>query len=513
MVANLNDSTNKTETWLGWDSALLELLLDANTGANAIGFALGRVIAERAAQGHDVRFACQLYFYHETEDTYRLVGTWTQDALDEDSVTPSGEWVKDGQTQLTRSFLGAGSESPNEIFLPLETATGVWGFFVFRATTGKLASIRDESLYFLGRIGGSVLEKLLESERAANAHTALGSAMRHLECVLSLAEEAILLVDTHGRIQVASEAVGTQLGRYPEDVVGRQLIDLVAPEAHGVLRGSLKQVADHSERVSREIPVIFGDASRPIQLVFQRVQPGSESEPGILVRFRSTERGSAEWWDDAETSRREIESVREKTRSFGSYLKLLRDEVKPKGRREELFRSLEVRLEALQAQADLHGVSEQFRHDALEWRDRPAKIEALFEKARSRVAARLEERNVSLDVDMGDSVPWVRVDSEQWALAVSVILDCASESARGTSLRVEAARKAGSRVELRVTPAGPSGASRTPGEIGDGLVLARKVIEHYGGKLNLEWQPDGRLAVDFDIPAEVGAESEREEAA
>ena len=71
--------------WAGWDASMLDALLDSETGPDAIGFTLARVLATRLLPSPAARFRFRLYRYCHETGTYEFVGAWNERCLEEDA--------------------------------------------------------------------------------------------------------------------------------------------------------------------------------------------------------------------------------------------------------------------------------------------------------------------------------------------------------------------------------------------------------------------------------------------
>ncbi|MFN2269431.1 MAG: sensor histidine kinase [Anaerolineae bacterium] len=130
------------------------------------------------------------------------------------------------------------------------------------------------------------------------------------------------------------------------------------------------------------------------------------------------------------------------------------------------------------------------------------------------------ERGVALNLEVGDSLPEVRIDPGRMAQVVGNVLDNAlRHTPEGGRITVGATRQGGD-ILVTVTDTGPGvpqehlvhlferfwrgepSRSRRTGGSGLGLAIAQRIVEAHGGRIWAENAPMGGLRVGFSLPGE-----------
>jgi two-component system sensor histidine kinase BaeS len=128
-------------------------------------------------------------------------------------------------------------------------------------------------------------------------------------------------------------------------------------------------------------------------------------------------------------------------------------------------------------------------------------------------------RDVTLNLEVGDGLPEVKVDPGRMAQVVGNLLDNAlRHTPEGGQIAVRAARRGGD-VVITVADTGPGvppehlphlferfwrgepSRSRRTGGSGLGLAIARRIVEAHDGRIWAENIPTGGLRVGFFLPA------------
>lgn len=484
------EHAGKVIAWAGWDSTLLDALLDAESGPHAVGFTLARVLASRLLPSPTARFCFRLYRYAHEDGGYRFVGAWNESCLEEGAVAQPSELLerREGLAPVPDPGTSSDQFHESELFLPLETKNGVLGFGVLRVDSQHVPlEVGPGDLHFLGRLGGSALGRLNESDRAVRMHRSFESAARHLDAVLSLTSEAIVLVDVQGIVRIANEPA-LRLLRPTQGLLGRSIGQLLPPGAADLLHQALLEAEESEERISAEIPLEREGMVVSVQVTVQQLQSDLELAPTLLVRFRA---GGGQAWggvldpavpagalDEAEAMRRGVRSLR-------SYLGL--GPVAGSGRFADQPPQLAAQLERLQNQADLHAQLEAIRCGRVRWQDRPIRIAALLERALAKVGVRLALREISVVREFGPEPTRVRLDVEKWSLAIAILVDRAAEQPGVRRIVLSSTAVSDLDVILATDPAGAVAGVFDGGDAGDsGLTFLTHLLSHHAGSLTAE---------------------------
>ena len=143
-----------------------------------------------------------------------------------------------------------------------------------------------------------------------------------------------------------------------------------------------------------------------------------------------------------------------------------------------------------------------------ELRSLPADMNALLRTVLRQLDARLLHRKVAVEVDLPDRLPLVHIDAERFSQALlNVIVNAVDAMPSGGTLGVRT-RATGDHVIVEIDDDGVGidpeildrvfdpFVSSKPGGVGLGLVNAKAVVEHHGGRITLApRQPKGTRAM------------------
>ena len=506
--------------WSGWDAAMLDALLDADSGSDGIGFTLARVLASRLLPSPAARFRFRLYRYSHEDGVYRFVGAWDERSLEEGALPQPPEVLErqEARNDTPDPELRAEQFLDDEVFLPLETKNGVLGFGVLRIDSRHdPAPISPEDLHFLGRLGGSALGRLNETDRAVRMHRSFESVSRHLDGVLSMTTEAIVLVDGNGFVRMANEPALALLRPRGEGLLGTSIRSALLTEAADSLQRVLLEAGESDGRILTQVPLRYRGQVRPFEVAVQRLQSDIEIDPTLLVRFQPVEAvaesagggGSEVAADDTDLPTDEAEVLRRHVRSIRAYLGLLREELQPRSRCYGLFRQLEAQLEWLQARADVHALHESILAGEVTWQSRFVRTAGLIDRALSHVRARLAVRGVEVERKVDPEVGRVRLDLEKWSVALGVLIDRVTEAPGIYRLAVGGFPMGESRFSISLETSGEGNASSSLGagadEDGHDLALVRQMVDLHGGTLRMTQGERGGPVVRLELPLELEA--------
>lgn len=539
--------------WAGWDASMLDALLDSETGPDAIGFTLARVLATRLLPSPAARFRFRLYRYCHETGTYEFVGAWNERCLEEDArpVPPEALERSESAVQPPDPELRTERFYEDEFFLPLETKNGVLGFGVLRVDSRhELTMVSPQDLQFLGRLAGAALSRLNESDRAVRMHRSFESASRHLDAVLDLTSESILLVDVNGVVRIANESALRLLRRTGRELLGQRISAALRLEASESLHRALLKAEESEGRIAAEILLEVDGALLPYEVAVQQLQPDLEVDPTLLVRFRrakgngsrseeasngnstrgvaSTKGGGdstggvsatrAEFAtrearsqdvpvpvgeeyvlgvDEAETLRRHVRSIR-------GHLGLLRSEIEPIGRVSDHFLQLEVQMEWLQAQTDVHALLESIRTEQVTWRDRSIRAASLVDRALSRMSARLSMRGIDVDRRVDLETGRVELDPEKWSIVLGVLIDRVTDAPHVTGVIVTLKETTDLTILLQPMVSG-DGAGQLVQRLEEddrshAMALVQHAVQFHRGSLHVNSDEEGVPTIRLQLP-------------
>jgi PAS domain S-box-containing protein len=171
-------------------------------------------------------------------------------------------------------------------FLALWPASHGVGPFVERATTLHGAAWLSYSFLSVASVTALIPAAILEERRSAQARQADSEA--RYRAVVETATDAIVTIDANSRIEFANAAVGSILGYSPEELIGRDLTDLMAPELRDRHCRSLSRYIATGERHipwrGVELTALHRDGREvPVEVSFgEMVQDGRHQFTGVL---------------------------------------------------------------------------------------------------------------------------------------------------------------------------------------------------------------------------------------
>ncbi|MFN8547960.1 MAG: PAS domain-containing protein [Candidatus Eisenbacteria bacterium] len=512
------------ERWMGWDRQLLEPLLASDPTPARLGEALEALLDSRLPRGDRTNWRLYLYVRDDEADRYELFGVWGA-PLSAGTRPDLGEAFDPVEAEA-RSVLAASNQTEGELFLPLESEEGILGFILFRPISGDVTlTASEEELAFLGRMGGSALARWQRLRRGeSTVQRALASATRYLERLLAMTADAVLLVDPDGQILAVNEATEILLQQYALDLVGRPLEAAVPGTAAVAFLAATQLAARQDAPIVRTLRVPNGEVgAREVEATFERVQVDPQSPPGILICLKDLEQARSEDWYRRREARRDrslavlTQSLLRPVAALRGYVWVLQDELNQEARPTELCSALDLQAEWLQSRLETIALLDQFRAQAVLWRDQAVSLATLFDRASGRVRSRLVARGIELELPAPDEELRIWVDVEKWVLALSALLDEVAHHLGGPgSILVESRSRRGEtgRLLLRIRGRRAERASAKADEFAaiadnfgltdarspEGMTLARTVVHHYAGTLLWDWEAEGTAAVTLTLP-------------
>jgi len=144
----------------------------------------------------------------------------------------------------------------------------------------------------------------------------LGRLSRQNELILKAAAEGIFGVDLTGTSTFVNPAAALMIGRYPEDVTGRDIHSVLHPSAPGVVTCDIRHCsfygALHGDRVRDEVQDTFfrnDGTSFPVEFRVSPIQDEAGKMIGLVITFRDvTEKRAAALAAENERRYREAEA-------------------------------------------------------------------------------------------------------------------------------------------------------------------------------------------------------------
>jgi PAS domain S-box-containing protein len=171
-------------------------------------------------------------------------------------------------------------------FLALWPASHGVGPFVERATTLPSAAWLSYSFLSVASVTALIPAAILEERRSAQARQADSEA--RYRAVVETATDAIVTIDANSRIEFANAAIEAILGYPPDELIGRDLTELMVPELRDRHRQSLSRYIATGERHipwrGVELAALHRDGREvPVEVSFgEMVRDGQHHFTGVL---------------------------------------------------------------------------------------------------------------------------------------------------------------------------------------------------------------------------------------
>jgi two-component system sensor kinase FixL len=370
----------------------------------------------------------------------------------------------------------------------------------------SVSPVRDAA----GRVvGGSVIARDVTEERRNEAR---------VRSILDTAVDGIIVIDTHGHIQIVNPAVERQFGYTAQEMLG-QNVSMLMPsptrEQHDEsIARYLSTGNKHIIGIGREVEGRRKDGTRlPLALSVSETRLGHERTfTGILHDLTQLKRSDAQLRDQAELARLGqmaaviAHEVRNPLAGIRGALDVIGRRLPADSRDKPVLVDVVGRLESLN----------QFVNDLLLF-SRPERavtgrhaLRPLFQRLAALLKNDPEFAGIVLDVEGPDVV--VSVDSHLMERALLNLLVNAAQSMKGRGAIRVRTRSADGMCQVSVTDSGPGIPSEMVDKIfepffttkhrgtGLGLPIVKRTIEQHGGHVSVHSTPGIGTTVVVQLP-------------
>ncbi len=351
-------------------------------------------------------------------------------------------------------------------------------------------------------------------------------ARDRLQLILNNVEEAIILLDSTGKITLANPRTDI-LGLKPEALLGQPVLELMADNANvaAALGFTPAELTDLVRRLTGvwnppDEPASYSLDSRYIAR--QGIQINDAEMRGVLLVFYDeTERiRLAQTREDV--SRMLIHDLRSPLTAVTTSLKLL-NELTPKdsslrplvdSTSESGRRAIRKILQRVDSLLDVSRMESDFLALDVE----PTSLTAVVQTAREELDSIAQEINVTITTDIPDDLPLLSIDSDKVERVLLNLIDNALKfSPDGSAVTVRAQANTSRMLQIDVIDHGPGIPEDYKSRLFDrfvqvkdqkgkrrgsglGLTFCRLVVENHGGRIWVGDNPGGGSIFSFTLP-------------
>jgi PAS domain S-box-containing protein len=356
------------------------------------------------------------------------------------------------------------------------------------------------------------------------------SEARH-QAVIESALDAIIVNDGRGLITEFNRAAEQTFGYRREDVVGKDLAQVLIPGGEGGIRRrrfkeSLASGAPEFEGRRVEVPALHADGHEfPIELVVQRIDRGGQVfftafARDITVRERAKIAIEQAYRMRSEFMANVTHELRTPLNAVIGFAGLLKDEVPGPLNAQQAEFAADILASGQRLLELVEGILEMSRLDvaggALE--REPVEIGAVLEE---RMAAHRQvagARGLTMRLEVAADTGSAELDPSALHRMLDALIDNAIKFNREGGTVAVSARRAGVALEIAVADTGigiaredlaklfkplaqlDAGLARRHGGVGLGLALARRLAELHGGTLEVESEPGKGSTFTLRLP-------------
>ena len=351
-------------------------------------------------------------------------------------------------------------------------------------------------------------------------------ARDRLQLILNNVEEAIILLDSTGKITLANPRTDI-LGLKPEALLGKPVLELMADNAN--VAAALGFTPDELTDLVRRLTGVWNPPDEPASysldsryIARQGIQINDAEMRGILLVFYDeTERiRLAQTREDV--SRMLIHDLRSPLTAVTTSLKLL-NELTPKdsslrplvdSTSESGRRAIRKILQRVDSLLDVSRMESDFLALDVE----PTSLTAVVQTAREELDSIAQEINVTIATDIPDDLPLLSIDSDKVERVLLNLIDNALKfSPDGSAVTVRAQANTSRMLQIDVIDHGPGVPEDYKSRLFDrfvqvkdqkgkrrgsglGLTFCRLVVENHGGRIWVGDNPGGGSIFSFTLP-------------
>ncbi|HXH04645.1 MAG TPA: ATP-binding protein [Candidatus Competibacteraceae bacterium] len=329
---------------------------------------------------------------------------------------------------------------------------------------------------------------------------------RQSEAVLASIDDGLVIFAEDGRIERMNPVAQRQLGLAGRDCTGQRLGEVLGEAALDALVARCLGLGGDEPAGAQELSVGEGDGRRFLAYSVMPIVGSGERRQGAVLVLRDITAHKAFEQMRTEFVVRASHELRTPLTSLSMGIGMLveRAPFAPHSRERELLDTVYEELQRLlRLVNDLFDLS-RFQAGKQSLERVPCEPAALLQAARQRFALHAADQGVELTLELQPPLPRVLVDETHFARLLDNLIGNALRHTPAGGRVILGARRAGSRLEIRVADTGPGidfaqqarvfepfvqvGGGNSGGA-GLGLAICKEIAQHHGGTLTLSSWP------------------------
>lgn len=344
----------------------------------------------------------------------------------------------------------------------------------------------------------------------------LGRSPAFLDVLLSCVQHVLLVVDTAGKIQYANPVVSQLFGYLPDELAGKDLSTLFAPEDLTFLYPNLLHLAGKGEPFEGEIVFLRKDESPFLAfVVFKPFRTDPDDKPVTLVSVQIIDTLAAEGMPFNPSHCKELvkladgiaHEMRNPVAAIGGFARRLRDADAP-ARREEHYEGMMESLRRLEGLVEKVELFARLPKPCL----KPVSPKELIERIVSAYEQAADRRGITLHAELQEATLFL--DKALSSRAIAILIENAMDAvAKQDQITVRGVLDDNEyRISVSDTGCGISPKDlprifdpffRTkPGGVGIDLTVLKRIVEGQAGNVEVASQPGRGTTFTLRFPIE-----------